>query len=47
MLLQRHSGIPLLVCHFEQVDLRNGPGNVEQRVDAPERSECLLHDFLR
>jgi hypothetical protein len=34
--LQRQAGLPLLVGHLEQVDLRYRAGDIEQRVDSAE-----------
>jgi hypothetical protein len=41
--LQRHACIPLLVRHFEHVDLRHSARNIEQRVDTPELGERLFY----
>ena len=47
MQLQRQAALPLLVGHLEQVDLRHGAGDVEQRVDAAEGGQGLVDHGLR
>jgi hypothetical protein len=34
MQFQSEAALPLFVGHLEQVDLRHGAGNIEQRIDA-------------
>jgi hypothetical protein len=44
--LERQAGLPLLVCHLEQVDLRHGAGDIEQRVDSAEGLQGLIDHRL-
>ena len=47
MELQFHPGIPLLIGHFQNVDLGNRTGDVEKCIDASETVERLCHDGVR
>ena len=46
MKFQRQARLPLGVGHLEQVDLRHGAGDVEQRVDPAERGQRLIDNGL-
>jgi hypothetical protein len=43
--LQRHTVVPLGVCHLEQIDLGHGPCDIQERVDPTEAIECGIHNF--
>src|SRR5580700_468010 len=44
--LQRHTVVPLRVCHLKEVNLRHSPGDIHERVDPAEATECFVHDFF-
>ena len=44
--LECQAGLPLLVRHLEQVDLRHRAGDIEQRVDSAEGLQGLIDHRL-
>jgi hypothetical protein len=44
--LQRHTVVPLRVCHLKEINLRHSPGDIHDRVDPAEAAECFVHDFV-
>jgi hypothetical protein len=47
MQLQFHAGVPLLVGHFQNIDLRHGAGDVGQRIDAAKPGHRVFDDCFR
>ena len=44
---QLHAGVPLLIGHLEEIDLRHGARDIQQRVDSSEALERRVDDGLR